>query len=345
MHEKIGEGCLKELCPVNGSNIGGTTVDLALLRLFEKIISDTLLRKLKREKPSAFFDLYSELEEMKKSVQPDKNGRVSIRIPHSTLSQLLYAYIPRTLEQTINNESKLNEIGVELRDDKILLDVAHVKKLIENEILQIIAVLKATVENILDELSYIILVGGFAESKFLLKKFKNGFQKIKVITPEEPGLAVLKGAVLFGQNPESINTRILRLTYGIEINNPYEIGVHSESRKVMNPWGVLVCTNCFYVLIKRNESVKKGKSIPFQFNTCKPYQESIDFNFYSATTDNPMYVDDAACSLVGNVSIEIPNPSIKTLKFTVNFVFGDTTIKLIIEDVSSGISVEKNFNL
>lgn len=45
----------------------------------------------------------------------------------------------------------------------------------------------------------LVLVGGFAESPMLQAAITNAFKdKKKVIVPRDAGLAVLKGAVLFG---------------------------------------------------------------------------------------------------------------------------------------------------
>lgn len=49
-------------------------------------------------------------------------------------------------------------------------------------------------------LNYIVLVGGFAESKYIKDKLPKslGFAQKHVFIPAEPWPAVLKGAVLFG---------------------------------------------------------------------------------------------------------------------------------------------------
>ena len=46
----------------------------------------------------------------------------------------------------------------------------------------------------------IILVGGFSESEILQQAIYKSFPKKRLIIPQEAGLAVLKGAVLFGHS-------------------------------------------------------------------------------------------------------------------------------------------------
>lgn len=48
------------------------------------------------------------------------------------------------------------------------------------------------------------MVGGFSESPFMQAAFLNAFSDKRVIVPEEAGLAVLKGAVMFGHEPCAI---------------------------------------------------------------------------------------------------------------------------------------------
>ena len=47
------------------------------------------------------------------------------------------------------------------------------------------------------DVSSILLVGGFAESPMLQEAVKEAFSEIKVTVPQDAGLAVLKGAVLY----------------------------------------------------------------------------------------------------------------------------------------------------
>lgn len=67
------------------------------------------------------------------------------------------------------------------------------------------------------DVSSIIRVGEFAESPMLQAAITNAFKdkKKKVIVPRDAGLAVLKGAVLFGHQPKTISARVCKYTYGI----------------------------------------------------------------------------------------------------------------------------------
>ena len=49
--------------------------------------------------------------------------------------------------------------------------------------------------------------GGLSESEYVQKSMQTAFPDINVMIPEDPELAVMEGAVLFGFNP-SVITRI-----------------------------------------------------------------------------------------------------------------------------------------
>jgi hypothetical protein len=62
---------------------------------------------------------------------------------------------------------------------------------------------------------------------------QTAFPDINVLIPEEPELAVMKGAVLFGFNPSVITARVAMLTYGTNSYIPFKNGIHPENKKVV----------------------------------------------------------------------------------------------------------------
>ena len=87
--------------------------------------------------------------------------------------------------------------------------------------------IRAHIANVLENcesggISYLFLVGGFAESAILQKNIRDAFSdKLKVIIPQGVSLAILKGAVLFGVDPTVVSSRRSRLTYGVGVLNRY----------------------------------------------------------------------------------------------------------------------------
>ena len=90
------------------------------------------------------------------------------------------------------------------------------------------------VENILDSIdkhldasnnnvSAILLVGGFSESKYLQNRIKEKFShrvNNNISVPIQPMAAIARGAVIYGLSIKSniISSRILKYTYGIKLS-------------------------------------------------------------------------------------------------------------------------------
>jgi hypothetical protein len=67
------------------------------------------------------------------------------------------------------------------------------------------------------------------------------------IIPDEAGLAVLKGAVLFGLQPKIVSRRISRLTYGIQSWPEWDADLHPVTKKVVLN-GQKRCKDVFFIV-------------------------------------------------------------------------------------------------
>ncbi|CAC5355529.1 unnamed protein product [Mytilus coruscus] len=56
------------------------------------------------------------------------------------------------------------------------------------------------------EIQNIIMVGGFSDCEFVQRAMKDKFPKMTIIIPEDAGLAVLRGAVLYAHQPKPIRS-------------------------------------------------------------------------------------------------------------------------------------------
>ena len=77
----------------------------------------------------------------------------------------------------------------------------------------------------MNRVDYIFLVGGFAESKLLQDRVRGAFERdgLRVVVPNRPGLAVLRGAAMLGMGAaSSFASRIARYTYGVRTSTAYD---------------------------------------------------------------------------------------------------------------------------
>lgn len=164
--------------------------------------------------------------------------------------------------------------------------------------------------NVID-VSSIILVGGFAESLMLQAAIKNAFKdkKKKVIVPRDAGLAVLKGAVLFGHQPKTISARVCKYTYGIGTTVKFNCFLHPESKKIKENDKEL-CTDIFSVHVRMGDTVDVGKSQGNKmFTVVEPHQQKMNFLIYTSNVKNPKFTTDEGCTRLGNLFIDMPDTS------------------------------------
>lgn len=159
------------------------------------------------------------------------------------------------------------------------------------------------------DVSSIILVGGFAESPMLQAAIRNAFKDKKVIVPRDAGLAVLKGAVLFGHQPKTFSARICKYTYGIGTTAKFNCFLHPESKKIIENDEEL-CTDIFSIHVRVGDTVDVGEPQGNQtYTVVKPYQRKMDFLIYTSNVKSPKFVTDEGCTRVGKLAIDMPDTS------------------------------------
>lgn len=161
--------------------------------------------------------------------------------------------------------------------------------------------------------------------------------RYKILVPLDASIAVVQGAVMFGQNPHAIVSRIMSTTYGFDTNHPFDPKCHPmEKRHVVE--GVAWCKDCFVVLAKENERVKVGgiKRFP-NYRPLTGSQTNATFQFFTSTDPEAKFItDDAVGPSIGNLVVKSPDISKGTDRsIDVCVYFGGTEIKVTATDLSS----------
>lgn len=76
------------------------------------------------------------------------------------------------------------------------------------------------------DINIAMLVGGLSSSPYIQKKIKDNIPGLRIFVPNEPSLAVLKGAVLMGHKPKTITEKIARYSYGLSLTTDFYEGKH-----------------------------------------------------------------------------------------------------------------------
>lgn len=164
------------------------------------------------------------------------------------------------------------------------------------------------------------------------------FDRYKVLFPIDASIAVVQGAVMFGQKPHIIDSRVMSTTYGFDTYHHFDPSIHPvEKRCVIE--GTALCKDCFVKLVREGEIVKVGQTKRFpNYEPLRKDQTSVTFNFYTSTDPDARYVTDAAVGpSIGRVTVQSPNISFgSNRKIDACVYFGGTEIKATAIDKTSG---------
>lgn len=354
IHEIQKDGRIRELELASGGPWGGTYVDKAFYKVLSEILGSKEFETYKREHALDVMEIYREFElqkrflesECEQGEQKTPSRNITIKMP-VTLKNYCKQIHHKDI-QVVTSEASCGE-GLTWNLDKLRISskrlsdmfsevcddiVKHITKLLES------SKVKGT--------KTILMVGGFSESQFLEGKIRSSFPDMDVVVPKEAGLAVLKGAVLFGHEPNEISVRVARLTYGVctceEFDKVKELHPRTKPKLMNNKY---YCENIFSKHVQKGDVLEKEETQEGRpYVPLHPGQKSIIFNIYTSTEDNPKFIDDDGCKYLGTLEVDLSKLNYGSRKSVrVKFIFGGTEIKVVgkIEDTNEEVEVNFNF--
>ena len=302
-----------------------------------------MITLLKQEDPTAYLDLLREFETVKRKIATDTKGKVNFTIPFATINSLCESHQGETLSSMIQSSPFGSKIA--LRGDKMRVDADVMKSLFDKTINNIVSLVKDVLTKLaVKDVPLLLLVGGFAECPLVQSAMENTFPNKRILIPEEAGLSVLKGAVLFGHKPDYIASRVMRFSYGTDVSLLFDPEKHEQHRKyTLN--GEDRCDNVFGEIIKQNESVALGTKVRRRYSTTRPKQSAMHINVYASKKEKPMYVDEDCCVLIGKTKIEIPIRTEEERWVSVEYIFGNTEISMTATEDLHGTKCEAIYKL
>ncbi|KAL4230096.1 Heat shock 70 kDa protein 12A [Mactra antiquata] len=328
VHEVVDEGKLKELDHANGGEWGGTKVDASFEKFLSDITGPTIFKKFKSDFLDDYIDMCREFEARKRTVNSNKTGKETIKIPVN----LIGVYEEDSQKKFIDRlkEMKFNEKVVFLKD-KLRIDVEIVKSWFNDSCCKSVDHMKRLFRKKKNSgVNTILLVGGFSESQMLQDTFKSNFSDKRIIIPEEAGLVVLKGAVLFGHNPLTVVSRIAKCSYGIRVFRDFDSEHHPESKRVQVGKKKFKCKDIFAKHVTKGQELVIGESQSKErYAPLEADQVSLVFDVYTSSEEEPSFVTDEDCTYVGQLEVEIPeNLDVKDRGVVVSMIFGGTEIRV-----------------
>ncbi|KAK3611841.1 hypothetical protein CHS0354_040515 [Potamilus streckersoni] len=334
-HEVMSDGSLNEIHRSNGGAWGGTEVDKAFFCFLNDFFGRSVYDNFKQKHMDDYLFICRDFEQKKRNVEPQSSSRVTIRVPGS-LNELFEKQDEQNLAASLESRGKWSE-RVALVTDKMRLEADIMKSFFGDVLQKTRDHLQLLFSNdSLKNVNIIMMVGGFSESNMLQEMVRTMFPTKKVIVPTQAGLAVLKGAILFGHDPAVIGHRICRFSYGVKTSVKFVKGVHREDkRKTVE--NVDLCVDIFDIHVHKGQSVKlNAKQIPIVYKPQRPGQKNISFEFYSSNECNPMYITDEGCRKLGKITVDVLEDTTMENEVEVSFKFGGTEIQVEARDKKTG---------
>ena len=321
-------------------------VNERFLLLFKDIVGEEALREWSREKPMDEYEFRMKFEFQKKTVihQNEKgaNDLFLIKLP-STLKDKWEKKEGKKITDILQRTDLVDK--VEFKEGRLLFSAEYIRRLFNEAVDEIIGYVEWALREDQNKgvpINCILLVGGFAYSNLVVKSIRDGLKEkgIPVVRPPNSELAVLNGAVLFGQNEETITSRIMRYTYGVAMVMEFNPKMHKEEHKFqMN--GKDLANNVFRKHVTKGQSVKLGEwvSVKEYWPLDKTDQAAAIHIFASDSTD-PIHTTDDGCRFIGKLDLNFSKPQVassaKRPTVEVSMRFGGTELKIKAKDKYTG---------
>ena len=336
VHQIQEKGTIKEIHKATGGPFGGQKVNEQFIGLLSKIFSQKFIENYIRQNPVDWLYLINDFEVKKRGKRICEGGTTRIRLPGSFVGKFS-GDKGWDINAMIQERYSLEDIKVQ-RNEYLCLEPKIMRELFEPVLGDIVAHLSNLfAKEELSEVETVFLVGGFADSLILQERIKRQFSKsYRIMVPPNASLAVVQGAVMFGQKPEVFESRIMSYTYGIRIHKLFLDGLHPESKKeVVN--GVPRCKDIFFKFVEVNEAVRDGERRRFQgFSPLKGADKQIRIDFYRSERADAEFVTDSGVEKVPGRGLVLETPEAwKTRDIEFNIFFGGTEIKVTAVNLTS----------
>ena len=311
-HERIkdenGNYQIKELYPPSGGANGSTEINKYIFEeiLVKKLFSEEAYNRIK-EKMAQEGDESEELRDnfikIKKEINDFKETFRLEDINKNKKLKINFGAFKKGFEKTPNikdlldNYNKNTRKGWEIEATGWILPLPYQIIL---DLLNEFIVVKASdyMKNIINalkgknEIKSIILVGGTTANPSMIDLFKKEMQNdIKIVSCDDPEVAVVRGAIYFARDPYIISERKAKYSLGIEVEGKWIDKFESipEAEKEFDDKkGNYICLNRFFPFYKKNETIDvraEGKKRKLGMNS-----EECTMKFYKSDYNGPVYV-------------------------------------------------------
>lgn len=291
---------LKHLHYASGGDWGGKNVNKIIFNIYKEIFGSKVMKDFKDMK-AELLEMENDIELKKRALKTKEKLSLKFSPTFAVLCQDTYS----TSYKELLKKSRFKNY-IELKGEKIIFAASIVDDIFKTVVGKIAEHMKLILkEPKADGIETVILVGGFARSDFVYEYIKNEFSDKEVIIPNDPDLAVLKGAVSFGHSDGIIEMRVCDYTYGIESNR---FPVATDPRdKIKLIGGKHTCTQVFDKLVTIGDQVQVNSKVEKEVYASTENMTKMKVNIYRTKQTNPLFVTDKGCELFAEMTVEMPD--------------------------------------
>ncbi|CAG8504503.1 13179_t:CDS:2 [Acaulospora colombiana] len=330
VRELLEDDQLSEITERTGDCCGSCFVDKAYIEFLGNKMGESAIDTLKR-------DYYRYLQQMVldfcKNVKIPFTGREEdFNPPEIDLEDY------GTIRQYVDEEKKDS-----LEKDEWLIkfsfeDVKHMFDPVIGRIIRLVKDQLEQLERSEKEISLILLVGGFSESKYLQNRIREEFLSVvpNISVPIHPIIAVMKGAVRLGLSEEIVKNRVLRWTYGTDVMRKWT-PTDPPSQRLPNGY-----IKVFEKLVERGKQVRLNECVMKRFKPHSLSQEKINMDMYITSSKDSKYFNDPEIRLLRRWEVKL-DESERNATFLFTFKFCHVGISATAKNEKTGKTKAMSF--
>ena len=346
--------------PPTGNDCGGSKVNKNFENFLESLVDDKGFSKyLQSKNPVTNAKHSADLNELVNRIFEDqkvifgRRGGIGSRTDSRLTIRLPFSFFDMYKDDINNGIKRMIGSRLKLVDQDLRIEYSLMADFFQPVVEGMLECMSQTLREMEAKINTIYLVGGFGGSQYIYKRITERFgDTYRYVTPLEPDFAVIRGAVLFRQNPDIVRARKADATYGVRTVIPFDPQIHDTEYKWINDDGEEKCLNTFYTVVERGDLVCTEELFSSVFGPPMHQQTNLCFEIYSTLEKDVWYTtgkrgkgsqDTAPVELrkIGAFVVQMPVlTGDKNRHVDVTFDFGHTEIQVKGYDRTSGNEVK-----
>ncbi|KAL3879164.1 hypothetical protein ACJMK2_031473 [Sinanodonta woodiana] len=319
-------------------------LDILFQKFLTGLVGEDVFDKFKNENTMDLVTIFSSFDSQKKRLYLEDETEITIRLPNS-FDETFKTMTGKSLLFELASSRK--EGNIMLNKDRLKISSGVMRSFFKDSTQKVVEYVKSVIEEKdIVGVNTLLMVGGYSESEMLQHAIRERFPNLKVTIPEEAGLAVVKGAVIFGHNMSIITQRISRYTYGIEMYSRFIEGIHPILKRTVID-GVDYCEHIFDSHVQVGEVISLNKQrTEREYVVSRGDEDKLTLTVHISTEDSPVYITDRGCRPLGELVVPISDTSVppENRRFVVGLVFGGTELQVHAKEKRTGATVHATFN-